>query len=117
MQTLQKTSKREFLQIDLNGQFIQEKKLFPRHKVGKLWFQTTQMALELLSESRLGSLSHIIHTGTKNLKAEQERIATSLRAVIEKANHTFPSSEIVISTLLPRQDFLPLTINKMNVRI
>ncbi|KAJ8352350.1 hypothetical protein SKAU_G00238260 [Synaphobranchus kaupii] len=106
------------LLIDSNGKFIEEKKLFPRHKVAKLWCPTTQTALELLSESQLGSPSHIlIHTGTNNLRAEQERVATSLRAVIEKASHTFPSSKIVISTLLPRKDFHPLTINKINASI
>ncbi|KAJ8369386.1 hypothetical protein SKAU_G00094140 [Synaphobranchus kaupii] len=106
------------LLIDSNGKFINEKKLFPRHRVTKLWCPTTQKALELLSESCLGSPSHIlIHTGTNDLRAQQERVATSIRAVTEKASHTFPNSKIVISTLLPRKDFHPHTIQKVNASI
>lgn len=71
--------------------------------------------MELLSEERLGSPSHIIiHTGTNDLWSQQERVSQSLNRVIEKASTTFPSSRVIISTLLPRKDFHPDTIHKIN---
>lgn len=74
--------------------------------------------MNILSESHLGSPSHIlIHTGTNDLRSQQERLALSLRAFTEKACRTFPNSKIVMSTLLPRKDFHPLTIQKVNVSI
>ncbi|KAI4876409.1 hypothetical protein NFI96_020969 [Prochilodus magdalenae] len=106
------------LLIDSNRKFIDEKKLFPKHRAAKLWCPTTQKALELLTEAKLGSPSHIIiHTGTNDLRAQQERAAVSLRAVIEKASSTFPNSKIVISTLLPHRDFHPHTIQRINASI
>ncbi|KAE8297667.1 hypothetical protein D5F01_LYC04305 [Larimichthys crocea] len=60
--------------IDSNGTFLNERKLFPNHKVAKLWCPNSQHAMELLSEERLGSPSHIIiHTGTNELRTQQER--------------------------------------------
>ena len=57
----------------------------PKHKVSKLWCPNTRHALEMLSEDRLGSHSHItIHTGTNDLRAQQERMATALNGVLEK---------------------------------
>ncbi|KAE8297665.1 hypothetical protein D5F01_LYC04303 [Larimichthys crocea] len=101
--------------IDSNGKFLNEKKLFPNHKVAKLWCPNSQHAMELLSEERLGSPSHIIiHTGTNELRTQQERVSESLRQMIEKASNTFPNSRVVISTLLPRKDFHPGTIHRIN---
>ncbi|KAG9265453.1 hypothetical protein AMEX_G18137 [Astyanax mexicanus] len=106
------------LLIDSNGKFIDEKKLFPRHRVAKIWCPSTQKALELLTEANLGSPSHIIiHTGTNDLRTQQEKVSMSLKAVMEKASNTFPSSKIIISTLLPRKDFHPYTIQKINASI
>ncbi|KAJ8381397.1 hypothetical protein SKAU_G00021750 [Synaphobranchus kaupii] len=106
------------LLIDSNGKCIDEKQLFPRHRVSKIWCPNTKKALELLTASRLGSRSHIlIHTGTNDLRGQQERVAMSIRGVIEKATHTFPESRIIISTLLPRKDFHPQTIQKVNAVI
>ncbi|CAL8398082.1 unnamed protein product [Boreogadus saida] len=57
------------LLIDSNGRYIEEKKLFPKHRVAKLRCRNTQHALELLTEDKLGSPSHIIiHTGTNDLR-------------------------------------------------
>jgi hypothetical protein len=106
------------LLIDSNGKFIDMKKLFPRHRAVKLWCPTTDKALELLTESQLGRPSHIIiHTGTNDLRSQQERVSDSLRAVVEKARETFPNSKITLSTLLQRKDFHPKTINKINSSI
>ena len=104
--------------MDSNGKYIEEKKLFPKHSVSKLWCPNTQRALDLLSEAKLGSPSHIIiHTGTNDLRAQQERVATALKGVIEKASSTFPNAQVVISTLLPRKDFHPATIQRVNASI
>ncbi|KAL6483213.1 hypothetical protein MHYP_G00080850 [Metynnis hypsauchen] len=74
-----------------------------------------QKALELLTEAKLGSSSHIIiNTEINDLRAQQERVAISLRAVIEKVSNTFPNSKIIISTLLPCKDLHPYTIQKIN---
>ncbi len=106
------------LLIDSNGKFIDIKKLFPRHRAVKLWCPTTDKALELLTESQLGRPSHIIiHTGTNDLRSQQDRVSDSLRAVVEKARETFPNSKITLSTLLQRKDFHPKTINKINSSI
>lgn len=106
------------LLIDSNGKFIDEKKLFPKHRVAKLWCPNTQSALKSLSVDKLGSPNHIIiHTGTNDLRAQQERVATSLQTVIEKASTTFPHAKITISTLLPRKDFHPDTIQRVNANL
>ncbi|KAL1272978.1 hypothetical protein QQF64_028840 [Cirrhinus molitorella] len=106
------------LLIDSNGKFIDIKKLFPRHRAVKFWCPTTDKALELLTKSQLGQPSHIIiHTGTNDLRSQQDRVSDSLRAVVEKARETFPNSKITLSTLLQRKDFHPKTINKINSSI
>lgn len=106
------------LLIDSNGKFIDEKKLFPKHSVAKLWCPNTHSALRLLNEDSLGSPSHIIiHTGTNDLRAQQERVASALQRVIEKATTTFPNAKITISTLLPRKDFHPDTIQRVNANL
>ncbi len=70
------------LLIDSNGKFIDIKKLFPRHRAVKFWCPTTDKALELLTESQLGRSSHIIiHTGTNDLRSQQDRVSDSLRAI------------------------------------
>ncbi|KAK1874816.1 Platelet-activating factor acetylhydrolase IB subunit beta like [Dissostichus eleginoides] len=101
--------------IDSNGKFIDENKLFPTHTVAKIWCPNTQHAMDLLSEQQLGSPSHIIiHTGSNDLRSQQERVSESLRGVIEKASTTFPNSRVVMSTLLPRKDLHPDTIHRIN---
>ncbi|XP_071186896.1 uncharacterized protein [Salvelinus alpinus] len=106
------------LLMDSNGKYVQEKKLFPRHKTRKVWCPTTQSAMELLDKNHLGSPSHIIiHTGSNDLRAQQERVATSLRGVIEKASAIFPNTRIIVSTLLQRRDFHPATIQRINASL
>ena len=88
---IQHTSDIIFL-MDYNGKFLDEKRLFPNHSVTKIWCATTNIALDLLSEEHLGSPSYtIIYTGTNDLRTQQEQVATSLRAVINKASNTFPT--------------------------
>lgn len=106
------------LLIDSNGKFIDINKLFPQHRAAKFWCPTTNKALELLTESQLGRPSHIIiHTGTNDLRRQQDRVSDSLKAVVEKARKNFPNSKIILSTLLQRKDFHPNTIHKINSSI
>lgn len=106
------------LLMDSNGKFVDENKLFPRRNVKKIWCPNTQKAMELLCEEQLGSPSHIIiHTGTNDLRAQQERVATALINVTEKASSNFPNSKIILSTLLLRSDFHPDTIRHINARV
>ena len=87
--------------MDSNRKYIQEIELFPQNTVSKLWCAKHPAHLDLLSEDQLGSPSHIIiHTGTNNLRAQQERVATAQKGVIEKSSSTFPNAQVVISTLL-----------------
>ncbi|KAL4007974.1 hypothetical protein ACER0C_001826 [Sarotherodon galilaeus] len=104
--------------IDSNGKFIREKKLFPRDKVAKFDCPNTQKAIELLSEEHLGTPTHIIiHTGSSQLRQEQDRLSESLTGVIEKASNTFPESRVVMSALLPMKNMHCDTINKINSRL
>ncbi|KAJ8365369.1 hypothetical protein SKAU_G00142000 [Synaphobranchus kaupii] len=104
--------------IDSNGKFLNEQQLFPNHRVVKLWCPKAENAFELLTKRNLGEPSHIIvHTGTNDLRTQQERVAESVRRVAERATQTFPSSKITISTILPRTDFHPQTIQRINAAI
>lgn len=106
------------LLMDSNGKFLKEKKLFPKHRTRKIWCANTKAALDLLTEEQVGRPSHIIiHTGTNDLQIQGDRVATSLRQVVEKASANFPNSRVVMSTLLPRRDFHPDTINWINARL
>ncbi len=112
------TTPQIILLMDSNGTFVDEKKLFPRRYVMKIWCPNTQKALELFCEEQLGSPSHIIiHTGTNDMRAQQERVATALINVAEKASSNFPNSKIILSTLLLRSDFHPDTIRHINARV
>ena len=71
-------------------------------KLVKIWCRRTDNALQLLTESTLGQPSHIIiHTGSNDLR--QERVAESVKRVAQRATQTFPSSKIIISTILPQR--------------
>ncbi len=104
--------------MDSNGKFLQEGKLFPGRKTTKLWCQKTGDALRILSDSSFGTPSHIIiHTGTNDLRREQERVGQLICRVAEKATETYPNTKITISTLLPRRDIHPDTIQGVNADI
>lgn len=104
--------------MDSNGKFINEKQLFPKHKPIKLWCPNTNSALQQLDKEKLGDPSHIIiHVGTNDLQTQQERVAQAVTHVAVKATQTFPTSKIVISTILPRTDFHLRTIQRINTDI
>ncbi len=104
--------------MDSNGKFMNEKQLFPNHKTLKLWCPNTESALQQLVREKLGDPSHIIiHVGTNDLRSKQERVAQSVTQVAIKATQAFPTSKILISTFLPRTDFHPRTIQRVNTDI
>ncbi len=104
--------------MDTNGKFMNEKQLFPNHKTLKLWCPNTESALQQLVREKLGDPSHIIiHVGTNDLRSKQERVAQSVTQVAIKATQAFPTSKILISTFLPRTDFHPRTIQRVNTDI
>ena len=107
------------LLIDSNGRYIDEKKLFPHHRVRKIKCQNTRQAMELLSEENLGSPTHIIiHTGTNDLSRHTgENVAQRMKKVVDKATSTFPTSRVTISALLPRWDFDPNFMQRLNAQI
>lgn len=104
--------------MDSNGKFLQGEKLFPGRKTTKLWCPKTGDALRILSDSSFGTPSHIIiHTGTNDLRREQERVGQLICRVAEKATEIYPNTKITISTLLPRRDIHPDTIQRVNADI
>ncbi|KAL7857245.1 hypothetical protein SRHO_G00161440 [Serrasalmus rhombeus] len=92
--------------------------LFPGSKVAKVWCPRTSDALHLLTHAISGEPNHIIiHTGTNDLWAQQDRVADCVRRVAQAATQAFPSTKITISTILPRRDIHPATIQKINAEI
>ncbi|KAJ8339431.1 hypothetical protein SKAU_G00362170 [Synaphobranchus kaupii] len=104
--------------IDSNGKFLQEHKLFPGRRATKIWCPKTQDAFRILSDPKFGTPTYIIiHTGTNDLRSEQERVGGLVCRVAERATEAFPNSKIILSTLLPRKDFHPATIQRVNADI
>ncbi|KAM9416149.1 uncharacterized protein ACWYII_024690 [Salvelinus alpinus] len=104
--------------IDSNGKFLVQERLFPRHQVYKFWCPTTDSAMQLLSQTRIDTLENIIiHTGTNDLHAKGEDVSGAVRGVAERAQAVFPTTNIVVSTLLPRKDFPGQLIDKINQQI
>ena len=58
----------------------------------------------------------IINAGTNDLRSK-EGVSTALKRVMEKAASTFPDAKVFISTLLPRQYFHPVLIQRVNASI
>ena len=78
------------------------RKLFPRHSVGKFWFPHNDKALQLLCHDHLGDPDNIIiHTGPNDLRRKGERVSVAIIRVAQKAHREFPRANITISTLLP----------------
>ncbi|KAJ8349102.1 hypothetical protein SKAU_G00276910 [Synaphobranchus kaupii] len=103
---------------DSNGKYLNESRLFPGRKVIKLCCPTTQTALELLSEQRLGHAKHVlIHTGTNDLSTRRIDVAKALKQVAAKATQEYPAAKVTISTLLPRTDVPQRIIHSINAEV
>jgi hypothetical protein len=105
------------LMMDSNGTFILDNKLFPNKKVAKLWCPTRESYGALDCGPALLPQSSSFTHGSIYLLAQQERVATSLRGVIEQASTIFPLAKIVISTLLQRRHVHSATIQRINASL
>ncbi|CAB1311719.1 unnamed protein product [Coregonus sp. 'balchen'] len=104
--------------IDSNGKFLVQERLFLRHQVYKFWCPTTDSAMQLLSQTRIDTPDNIIiHTGTNDLHAKGENVSGAVRRVAEWAQAMFPTTNIVVSPLLPRKYFPGQLIEKINQQI
>ena len=78
-----------------------------------MWCPTSYRPMQLLTVAQLGSPSLVIvHTGTNDLHAQQEKVATSLSRVVERFSTTFPDAMIVMSIFLPEERFSPCHYRK-----
>ncbi|CAB1326605.1 unnamed protein product, partial [Coregonus sp. 'balchen'] len=101
--------------IDSNGKFLVQERLFPRHQVYKFWCPATESAMQLLNQTRIDTPDNIIiHTGTNDLHAKGENVSGAVRRAAERAQAMFPTTNIVVSTLLPRKYFPGQLIDKIN---
>ncbi|MGH0124272.1 UNVERIFIED_CONTAM: hypothetical protein FKN15_017959 [Acipenser sinensis] len=113
-----KTNAEVALLIDINGKYLDMRRLFPSRRVNNICCTNTERALQLLNRDTLGSPSCIvIHTGTNDLGSLRHDTAKAVRRVAERATQQFPDSRVIISTLLPRADTHPHTINAVNAEI
>ncbi|KAL7870690.1 hypothetical protein SRHO_G00081870 [Serrasalmus rhombeus] len=104
--------------IDSNGKLLQEDKLFPGQTTSKIWCPKIRDAHRIISDPNLGTPKYIIiHTGTNDLRLEQDRVGGLVCRVADRAAESFPNAKIIVSTLLPRKDFHPATIQKVNADI
>ncbi len=98
------------------GKNNKPKKLFPRQQVLELHCRNTKRVHELITSDDLGSPQCIIiHTGTNYLHSLNEGTAKAMHEMAEKASQTFPSSRVLVSTLLPRLDVPPSTLPNMHL--
>ncbi len=106
------------LLMDSIGKNNEHKKLFPRQRVLALHCRNTKRVHELITSDDLGSPQCIIiHTGTNDLHSLNEATAKAMHEMAEKASQTFPSSRVLVSSLLPRLDVPPSVIDTINEEI
>uniref|UniRef100_A0A672KDD4 SGNH hydrolase-type esterase domain-containing protein n=1 Tax=Sinocyclocheilus grahami TaxID=75366 RepID=A0A672KDD4_SINGR len=106
------------LLMDSIGKNIEPQKLFPRQRVLALHCRNTERVHELFTNDDLGSPQCIIiHTGTNDLHRLNEGTAKAMHEMAEKASQTFPTSRVLISTLLPRLDVPPSVIDQINEEV
>ena len=81
--------------------------------------QLNEVVQKLLEEARklICNKQPARGPSTNDLRSKQEGVSTALKRVMEKAASTFPDAKVVISTLLPRQDFNPVLLQRVNASI
>ncbi|RXN13242.1 hypothetical protein ROHU_009827 [Labeo rohita] len=106
------------LMMDSIGKNIEPNKLFPRQRVLTLHCRNIKRVHELLTNEDLGRPQCIIiHTGMNDLHSLNEGTAKAMHEMAEKASQTFPTSRVLVSTLLPRLDVPPSVIDKINEEV
>lgn len=104
--------------MDSNRRFLDTQRLFPKHRVTMRACSTTEHAQQLLKREVIGDPQCIIiHTGTNDLHSLKGGTAGAMKRMAERASVDFPSSRIVISTLLPRHDTALHIINGINAEV
>ena len=100
------TSHNIVLLIDSNGKFIDTSKFNPRDETCKIFCPTIPSVMKTLSEFDLGKPSHIvIHVGTNDIEHNSvDSCHTLFKGMIQLAATKYPTSKILISSLVVRDD-------------
>ena len=100
------TSHNIVLLIDSNGKFIDTNKFNPRDEAFKIFCPTIPSVMKTLSEIDLGKPSNIVsHVGTNDIENKSVDFCHTLfNEMIELAATKYPTSKILISSLVVRDD-------------
>ena len=92
--------------IDSNGKFIDTTKLSRDKQTRKIFCPTITAATKSITESALSRPSHIIiHVGTNDIEhSSVDCCSSQFQTLVEIASQKYPSSKILISSLLKRRD-------------
>lgn len=92
--------------IDSNGKYIDTARFIPDKKTRQMFCPTLSSVTKTLTESFLGRPSHlIIHVGTNDIeRSSLDSCLTQFETMVEIASQKYPSSKVLISSLLKRRD-------------
>ena len=104
---------------DSNGKFLDTKQMFSsRHEVNYVRAPLITQASSFLQSIHAAPHMILIHTGTNDLeRSSPEELISNILTLITEASTKFPSSKILYSTLLPRNDISPSTIISINQQL
>ena len=94
------------LLIDSNGKYIDPDKFTSNKETRQLFCPTIPIVIKTLAESSIGQPSHIIiHVGTNDIeRTSLSACQANFQHMLEIASQKYPSSKILISSLLKRAD-------------
>ena len=94
------------LLIDSNGKYIDPDKFTSNKETRQLFCPTIPTVIKTLAESSIGQPSHIIiHVGTNDIeRTSLSACQANFQHMLEIASQKYPSSKILISSLLKRAD-------------
>lgn len=102
---------------DSNGKYLKPKKLCPNKNTTYLRCPTVKRGCEIIATLSFDSPELIlIHTGTNDLdhSGPAEHLASEISKLVETTAKQYPSTRVLYSTLLPRQDVRPEDITTIN---
>ena len=102
---------------DSNGKYLKLKKLCPDKNTKYLRCPTINRGNEIIATLSFDSPEIIlIHTGTNDLEhsGSAEHLASEISGLVTATAKQYPSTKVLYSTLLPRQDVPPEEISKIN---
>lgn len=114
-----RTSHNIVLLIDSNGKFIDTSKFNPHNEACKIFCPTVPSVIKTLSEVDLGKPSHIvIHVGTNDIEQNSVDFCHALfKEMIQLAATKYPTSKILISSLIVRDDNKEPTRTELNSKL